>query len=223
MNFNQTKHPFCLSPYYHFPLQKCSRKTDGNAIRRIRILPKAGGSSGAFALKKALIPPADIAELKCGQVANVVIGLEFASASNREGDLVAKFDIKTSTGGGIPIELKPTLGDLLVSPQLPPSVNEFDAAMNRLQGFQRVTATFHSSNLEAIPKIILQNAAVIPVGKSKWQNNQLRFLGGLPGSNELVWVKLEGDPTTNKGTLVVCCENAMAVNSIMAILRHALV
>lgn len=218
-----TKHPnvVCVQ------LQFGNKKTDGNALRRIRILPKSGGSSGAFALKKALIPPGDIAELKCGQVVNLIIGLEFASVSNREGDLVARFDIKTSTGGGIPIELRPTLGDLLVCPNLPPSVTEFDAAMNRLQGFQRVTATFQSSSpshLDTIPNAILKSAALTPVGKTKWQNNQLRFIGGLPGSNELVWVRLDWDPTknNNSGTIAVCCDNAMAVNSIMAIVKHAL-
>lgn len=216
----------CFNLFTHPPAIVNPRKTDGNAVRRIRMFPKSGGSSGAFALKKALLPPTEIAELKCGQVANVTIGLEFASASNREGDLVARFDIKTSTGGGMPIELKPTLGDLLISPQLPPSVSEFDTAMNRLQGFQRVTATFLSSSsnhLDAIPKIILKSAALTPVGKAQWQNHQLRFIGGLPGSNELVWVRLDSDVSNqNSGTIIVCCDNAMAVNSIMAILRHAI-
>jgi hypothetical protein len=170
-------------------------------------------------LKKALCPP-DIPELKPGQVANTTLCLEFASASNREGDLVGKFDIKTSTGGGIPIEFKPSIGDLLRR-QEPPRGPEFDASFNRLQGFQRMTTTFQSSNIDTIPRRLLKSAALTPVGDAAWQNDQLRLIGGLPGSSDLVLVRLECNRNSGSGSMTVCSGDAMAVNSIMSMLKHS--
>jgi len=219
-----------ISTGYHFVCLLCvretsvHRKTDSNSIRRIRILPRAS-PSGAIALKKTLCPP-DIPELKAGQVVNVTLCLEFASASNREGDLVGKFDVKTAIGGGIPIEFKPSIGDLLRS-QEAPNTAEFDSSFNRLQGFQRVTTTFQSSNLDSIPHRILKSAALTPIGGDgntvgAWYNNQLRLVGGLPASNESVWVRLDCNRTNGSGTMTVCSNDAMAVNSVMSVLKHAL-
>ena len=196
----------------------CS-KTDSNSIRRIRLLPKAN-PGGAIALKKALCPP-DVAELKPGQVANTTLCLEFASASNREGDLVGKFDVKTATGGGIPIEIKPSIGDLLRHMD-PPSLPEFDASFNRLQGFQRVATTFQSSSLDALPRRLLKSAALTPLGDPSWHNNQLRLIGGLPGSSDCVLVRLECNRSSGSGTMTVCCGDAMAVNSVMSVLKHSI-
>jgi hypothetical protein len=194
-------------------------KTDSNPIRRIRILPKAN-PGGAIPLKKALCPP-DIAELKPGQVAHITVCLEFASSSNREGDLVGKFDIKTSTGGGTPVEIKPSIGDLLRR-QEPPSESEFDVSFHRMQGFQRVATPFQSSNLDAVPGRLLKRAALTPVGPSAWQDNQLRLIGRLPASTDLVLVRLECNRSNGSGTLTVCCTDAMAVNSVMSVLKHSI-
>jgi len=209
------KHAKISFLHLHFFLD---RKTDSNSLRRIRILPKSS-SGGGIQVKKALCPP-DIAELKPSQVANATLCLEFASASNREGDMVARFDIKTSTGSGIPIEIKPSLGDLLMA-QKAPSVAEFDAAMNRMQGFQRVTSSFQSSNLDAVPQIIIKSAALTPVGKLAWQEKKLRFIGGLPASHDQVFVRVDCDRTSGSGMITVCCDHALAVNSMLAILKHA--
>ena len=134
--------------------------------------------------------------------------------------MVGRFDIKTSTGGGIPIEIKPSLGDLL-TPQKTPSVADFNASMNRMQGFQRVTSKFQSSKLDAVPQILLKSAALTPVGKAGWQDNKLRLIGGLPASNDLVFARVECDPNSGAGMITVCCDHAVAVNSIMNILKHA--
>ena len=45
-------------------------------------------------------------------VSSVFIGLTFASASDRDGVSVAKFDVK-SDRGATSIEVRPTLGELL--------------------------------------------------------------------------------------------------------------
>ena len=172
-------------------------------------------------MKKAVCPP-EIAELKSGQMANATLCLQFATASNREGDLVGRFDIKTSTGGGIPIEIKPSVGELLTTPPTTPSVAEFDASMNRMQGFQRVTSKFQSSSVDGVPHILLKSAALSPVGKAGWQDNKLRLIGGLPASSDIVFVRVECDRNSGAGTITVCCDHAMAVNSVLAILKHAL-
>lgn len=164
--------------------------------------------------------PPDVAELKVGQVANTVLCLAFASASNRDGDMVGRFDIKTATGGGIPIEIKPSLADLL-TPQNAPSVADFDNSMKGMQGFQRVTSKFQSSNLDAVPQMLLKSASLTPVGNAGWQDNKLRLVAGLPASNDLVLAKVECDRTSGGGMITVCCDHAVAVNSVMAILKHA--
>ena len=175
--------------------------------------------SGSIPVKKALCPP-EVMELQKGQVSNATICILFASASNRQGDMVAKFDIKSSISG-VPVELRPSLGDLLL-PQKAPTVTEFDASLSRMQGFQRVTSSFQTKDMKAVPKLVMKNAAVTPVGGSGWINNKLRFCGGLPASNDTVWILLESDPSNGSGTLTVCCDHAMAVNSILNLLKHAL-
>lgn len=230
-----TKFCFFVVRYSYF------RKTDTNSIRRIRILPKAH-PGGTIALKKAMCPP-DIAELKPGQIANAVLCLEFASASNREGDLVGKFDVKTSTGGGIPLDIKPTIGDLLQqeaptssSNMMSSQVSDFDTAFQRLQGFQRVSTQFQSTSLATASSVcqqVLKSAALVVVGGGDQPNTTtpFRFLGALPaGSHDLVYVRIDLENTTNgggsssimKGTVTVCSGDAMAVNSILSILKHAL-
>lgn len=194
------------------------RKSDSNSLRRIKMLPRSS-SAGAFAVKKLLCPP-EIPELKKGQVSNVTLGIVFASMSNREGDMVARFDIKSSVGGGSPVELKPSLGDLLL-PQNVTSVADFDSKMSRMQGFQRVTSKFQTSNLVSVPMKVMKGAALTPVGDLNWSDNKLRLVGGLPSSNDIVYVLFECAPNSGGGTITVCCDHAVAVNNIMNLLKHA--
>ena len=168
---------------------------------------------------KKVLCPTEIAELKKGQVANATIFVLFASASNREGDMVARLDIKTSIGG-TPVDLKPSLGDLLLPPKSQ-TVTEFDASMQKMQGFQRVTTKFRTTELMAVPMRIMKSAALSPVGKLSWVDNKLRFMGGLPASSDTVCVRLECDPKSGSGTITVCCDHAVAVNNITNLLKHA--
>ena len=168
---------------------------------------------------KKVLCPREIPELKKGQVANATVCVLFASASNREGDMVARVDIKTSIGG-TPVDLKPSLGDLLLPPKSQ-TESEFDASMQKMQGFQRVTTKFQTNDLMAVPMRIMKSAALSSVGKMSWVDNKLRFIGGLPASNDTVWVRLECDPNNGSGTITVCCDHAVAANTVTNLLKHA--
>jgi hypothetical protein len=194
------------------------RKTDSASLRRIRIVPRSG-SSGAHAVKKSLCPP-EIPELKKGQVSFSTVCFLFASASNREGDLVAKVEVKSLTGGSVPVEFKPSLGDLLRPHKM--KTAEFDSTMQTMQGFQRVVSNFHTGDLVGLPASLVKVIALSSVGKLAWKDNKLRLIGGLPVSTDLVLVLIQCDSSGGSGTITVCCDNAVAVNTIMNTLKRAI-
>jgi len=195
-------------------VQFANKKMDHGSLRRVRLLQRAG-PSGAVAVKRAVWPP-EIPEIKKGQVSNTIFCVEFASASNREGDMTARVDVKTSTGG-IPVEFKPSLGELLQPAQLMPA--EFDSTMARMQGFQRVSSKFKAADIGPIPKAVLKHAAFTPVGKLAWKEGKLRLVGGLPAGNDLVLVLIEY--TDGSGSITVCCDHAVAVNSVLNVVQRA--
>jgi hypothetical protein len=156
--------------------------------------------------------------------------MEFASASNREGDMVARLEIKSSTGGGVPVELKPTLAELLQTNKTHTKTTaaEFDATLQRMQGFQRVVSSFQNKkakdDVASLSTLILKHAALtLVVGNQKDNNNNtLRFIGGLPASSDLVLVLIQcDDDHTGSGSITVCCDHALAVNSILNVLKRA--
>ena len=188
-------------------------------LRHIRVLPRSGPSSGV-ALRKTLVPP-EIVELKQGQIALAVLILEFASTSNRDGDLVARLDIRSSTtGGSSPVEVKPSLADLL-RPYETLNQASFDKSMSTLQGFGRVTSkvSVPASLVQSLPRLLLKHAALTLVSN---ENNQVRLVGQLPASDDLVMVVCSCDPHCGKGTLIVCCDHAVAVNSLSNALQRAI-
>lgn len=150
---------------------------------------------------------------------NGLLVLEFASVSNREGDLVGRLEVKQGSAGSVPVEIKPMLGELLRSPLKPIPVDEFDSTMQRMQGFQRVQTSFTTSmDMVSILSSILKQASLAVVDKS---NHQIRSLGILPASNDPVLVLVEC--TNGTGTIIVCCDHAVAVNSILGLLKRAVV
>jgi hypothetical protein len=206
-----------IADRFLYSLLNC-RKTDSASLRRIRIVPRSG-SSGTYAVKKSLCPP-EIPELKKGQVSFSTVCFQFTSASNRGGDLAAKFEVKSLTGGSVPIELKPSLGDLLRPHKI--KAAEFDSTMQSMQGFQRVVSTFKAGNLAALPAAVIQEVALTPVGELEWKDNKLRLVGVLPASTDLVLVMIQCESSSSTGNITVCCENAMAVNSITNALKQAI-
>lgn len=162
--------------------------------------------------------------MKKNQVCNTTVVIEFTSVSDREGDLTGRLEIKCGSGGGVPIEIKPSLCELLKPCTTPTTVQDFDQSMQRMQGpFQRVETSFSTNlNLEGISHSIRKNSALTPIGENQ-SATVLRVMGILPASNQPVFV-LVNMPNAAGGTgkIHVCCDHAVAINSISGQLKRIL-
>jgi hypothetical protein len=196
-----------------------NRKTDSASLRRVKIVPRSS-SKGGIATKKIVCPP-EIAELKKGQLSNACVCVQFASASDREGDIVARFDVKASVGGGAPVEIKPHVAELLKPYRI--TTADFDSFMGKMHGFQRVSASYKidPSKFESLPKSILKQTALTLVGNVSWENDKLRLVGCLPASDTLVYALIQCDKNNGSGTITTCCDHTMAGNSIFNTLKRA--
>jgi len=197
-------------------LEFSNKKSSSLSIRRIKVLPRSG-SSGA---KKTLCPP-EIMELNANQSTTAILLFQFTSMSNREGDIVGRIEVKQGYGGSIPIEFKPSLSELLQPPKKSMSVEEFDAAVVRMQGFQRVESSYTTSQpLSSILNILIKQSSFKPIGNARFASNEkLRLMGLLPVNNEPVMVKIE--QTNGGGKITVCCDHVMAINSILSLVKRA--
>jgi AP-3 complex subunit beta len=193
-----------------------NEKSDHKPVRRIKVLPRS--SSGPHVCKKILCP-AEISELKAGQSLLVSVVFEFASMSNREGDIVGKIEVKHASGGSIPVEIKPSLGELLRHPNQT-SKEAFDSMMHRMQGFQRAEASFtkSSGDMAVISKSITTHLVLKIVSNTA---GCLDLIGLLPASNDPVLVSVHVSET-GKGKIVVGCDHAVAINSILSLVKRAL-
>jgi hypothetical protein len=97
-----------------------------------------------------------------------------------------------------------------------------------MHGFQRVESkvslNFSSdSSLRAkLPEHLLGTAALNQVGKpGSWKNDSLRLAGTLPASGDPVYI-LGTCNESGQGKVVVCCDHALVVNSIMNVMKRAL-
>jgi len=192
-------------------------------LRHVRIIQRGGTSGGLISPSRVITPP-EIPALKKGMASTVFIGLTFASASDRDGVLVAKFDVK-SDRGTTSIEVRPTLGELLIEePSKNKSKSEFDTAVSGLQGIQRITSTFtlspmNDDKFKNLPSTILQHLNLNEIGTWSGEGS---FLGTLPASGQEVYVVVKCDSVTGYGDVIVCSIDAMAANSIMNLLKQAL-
>jgi hypothetical protein len=57
------------------------------------------------------------------------------------------------------------------------------------------------------------------VGDKEWIKNSCNFSGSLPESGKEVLVKIHCDDSNGKGELTICCDNAMSLNSLLALLK----
>ncbi|KAL7544429.1 hypothetical protein ACHAWF_007809, partial [Thalassiosira exigua] len=195
-------------------------RLDSGTLRHVRIVHRGGTSGGVISPSKAVTPP-EIPALKKGMASTVFIGLTFSSASDRDGGMVAKFDVK-SDRGTTSIEIRPTLGELLQDEVKTIGQSDFDAAANALQGIQRISSTFTLSpfSKEAftnLPGIILQHLNLKQIGD--W-DGKASFVGTLPASGQEVYVDVKCDSVTGSGSLIVCSSDPMAANSIMNLLKQ---
>eukprot|EP00980_Cylindrotheca_fusiformis_P007006 scaffold1474_cov132-Cylindrotheca_fusiformis.AAC.2 len=178
-------------------------------------------TKGGVAVKKTVLPP-EIPELKNGQMSTVQMCVQFVSPSNREGDLAIRFDIKSSTGGAVPVEIRPRVGELLRV--LSMKVDDFDSSFRKMQGFQRVSTAFTiaPAGIESLPQFIWKEIAFTPIGSLGWTvDGKLRMAGCLPATNDTVLALIECDKMSGSGTITTCCDHAVAGNSILNSLKQA--
>jgi hypothetical protein len=196
-----------------------------SSFRHLRVVQRSSSTSGSMIGPRKVVLPQEIDVLHVGQRSDCVLGIEFASPSDRDGSLLAKFDIKFGSSG-IPVEIKPIIADVLL-PCLR-SVGEFDEQIKRLQGFQRIDTnlTIDSSKLEQLPGVVMQCAALTPVAaqaKLGFQDDKLRLAGTLPASSNPVYVLVVSAASAAAGgkcKLSVCSDDAMAANSVMNVLKR---
>jgi len=197
----------------------------GAPIRRLRILQRSSLSSSSSTIigpNRVVAPPEIAAALAPGQKVECVVGIDFAGISDRDNSLRAALDVKFGTGG-VPIEIKPNLGDLLMPCKLL-SIEDFDSAVGVLHGFQRVESTVpvpDATTRSELPKKLVRGMALWPVGggRADWKSDddgdKLRMLGTLPSSLDPVYVMVTCPPGATAAKITVCCDHALAVNSIL--------
>ena len=199
-----------------------NRRTDGGVIRRIRVLQRSSSSTSSHIAPKRVAVPNEIASLKQGQMSNVMLGIDFASSSDRDDSLMARFDIKFN-GGSTPVELRPSLGQLLQPCDR--NLSDFHSGMSKLQGFNRVANTFQLSDASFLTtEWIRKQANLTPVKEATKESSLeqgLHFVASLPASGDPVFVTVTCSQS-GSGTVTVCCEQALAVNGIANSLKKAI-
>ena len=175
-----------------------------------------------IAPRKVVLPP-EISQILMGQHVECLIGFDFFSASDRDGSLHAKLEIKFDSSGTVPVDIRPSIGDLLLPCRQ--TVDQFDADLRRMHGFNRVESEFTlSCSREALTQKLLARVALSFVGvSSSWDGEKLRLAGTLPASSDPVYVLVTcAADTAGQCKVVVCCDHALVVNSIMNLLKRSL-
>mmetsp|Transcript_15626 Transcript_15626/g.36015 ORF Transcript_15626/g.36015 Transcript_15626/m.36015 type:complete len:1375 (-) Transcript_15626:77-4201(-) len=201
-------------------LEFSNKKADSSPIRRIKVMPRSG-TSGTHSCKKTLCPP-EIMELNANKSISACLIFEFTSMSNRDGDIVGRIDVKQGYGGSVPIEFKPSLSELLLPPDKTWSVQEFDAAMTRMQGFQRVDSSYKTSlPIASIPQVVIKNSSFQVVGNALvTSDKKFRLIGLLPENKQPVMVKIEAN--NDGGKIVVCCDHVVVINTILSVVKRSI-
>jgi hypothetical protein len=199
------------------------KPSSGGSIRHIRIVQKTLSTSSSSVGPRKVMLPLEVSELPAGRKAECVVGIDFTSVSDREGSLLAKLEIKFGTGG-MAMELKPTIGDLLLP--CTRTIEQFEAAIQRMHGFNRVEASFSVSETSrsTLPSRLLARAALsfVSLSDTTWDKmNSIRWVATLPASADPVFV-LATCSESGQGKLLVCCDHALVANSIMNLLKRAI-
>jgi len=187
--------------------------TYNTTLRRVRLtIRKTRDSNSHIGVQKSCAPP-EITTLSPGTMTHAMLGIVFNSVSDREGTLQAKLDIKTSRGNHT-FDLRPPLVEL-VQP-LPVnrlmSLETFMAEMKTKQGFQRVKTKLNMLG-EALYSLILRNVALPPLKKG--DKERLNMVGML--CQQKVYIAVD----CSNGNCTVCCDNALAANSILDSIQKA--
>jgi len=203
-------------------------RSDEKALRRVRFVNRSSCGSGIVSTTRVFVPQ-EIELLKYSQVCYLMLGLEFASCSDKDGAIQARFDVKSHCGSA-EMMICPPLGEMLKPCDMISS--DFDVAVNKLKGIhQRSVAPLSlipdvggtiEEKFKDLPAKIIKAANLTPINnRLSWNGNQCNFVGCLPSSQLVVFVVLECNPQTGAGEITVCCDSAMALNALLELLKKA--
>ena len=237
-----------------FTNQKSSTAGGGvsttRSIRHIRLVQPSSSqpssTSTTIGPRKIMIVPSEIPELSEQQSVSCIVGIDFWNTSDRDGSYSAKIEVKFGSGlhSSVSMDIKPTIGDMLVPYQKLCSVTKFDEQIRRMQGFSRIEShfTLDGTTLDRkteknvrtqlhhhVSERILSRAALTIVGSKQNSPNDttndppsasmlspsIRFIGILPSSLDPIYVVVSFQ---NDGT-----PSNNTTGTIMVCCDHALV
>lgn len=200
-----------------------NRRSDGLAIRRIRVVQRNFTNKNAVQISRVVLPQV-IRELGKSQLCYNFLAIQFSEGSDKDNSFISRFDVK-SDRGTTQINIIAPICELLEPIKM--SLSEFELASQKLQGIhQRLTAKFalspdtvHSWKEELAKKI--RKVAQISFVKDS-SDTCIKFVGTLPSSRleVLVTIIVKSDA---KGEIIVCCDDALALNSIIKRLKTAVI
>lgn len=199
-----------------FQIKFENKRSDGCPIRRIRLIPKKNLKTNIVPVAKSILP-VEIAALDKAKISYAVVGLEFSQASDKDGAMWAKFDVK-SDRGTFPIDVCPPLAETIEPIAM--SQKEFDIAANKLQGIhQQTMASFKASFDNLLDKVMeVSSMAVVEGGPS----GIFKFSGVLPKSRTPVLLSVKCNSSTESVDMHIYCDNAMALSPLLSSFKSAL-
>ena len=92
--------------------------------------------------------PQEIDMLNSSELSYAMVGLEFAQVSEKDGAILARFDVKCDRSS-TSIDIRPPLAELLVGSTSAKEISDFDETMQQLQGIhQRTISKIDSSSIK---------------------------------------------------------------------------
>jgi hypothetical protein len=194
-----------------------NKRTDGLAIRRIKFIQKRAIGTGCVDISKVVLPQ-EISSLDSGKVCVVLIGIQFLNPSDKEGAMVAKFDVKCDRSTTA-IELKLLLAEMIQSSSIT-NIESFEKVAKRLSGtYQKSKSSILINDKDQVMDKILSSSTITLV--HGWVENVCRFAGTLPVSSLDLLLEISYSPE-GSSEIFVYCDDAMAVNSLLVFFRDVL-
>jgi len=206
----QTAHVICFQVKFE------NKRSDGLPIRRIRLLPKKNPKANTISVVKNILP-VEIASLDKSKISYAVVGLEFPQASDRDGAMWAKFDVK-SDRGVIPIDICPPLAEIIEPTHM--SQHEFDTATYKLQGIHQHAMTSFKASFDKISEKVLEASSIAVV--EGCSSDHFKFAGVLPESRNPVLLSVKCDSSSGSVEMHVNCDNAMALGPLLSSFKSAI-
>ena len=188
-------------------------------FRHIRIVQRSSSSTSSVIIPSRVLVPEEIPILNVGAEARVVVCINFNDSSDRDGASLAKLEAKSGSGG-MPFEIRPRILDLLLPCSR--SIDEFDAAVGRMHGFNRLeTKVAASASMKGVTQQLLNHSSLTLISPRDGEaDKKARLVGSLPSSSDPIFVQV--DSLRNETILVVCCEHALVLSPVMNQLKKAL-